>query len=200
MIKRAGQCISLAVALPFALVSGFGRVPTLFQCMAHLMALLPGLPGDYLRTAYYTLTLEECSINSRVSFGSFFAHRSAKVSAGVYIGAYCVLGKCEIGERTQIASSVQILSGRRQHLRLNDGQLQGANEGQFRRVSIGSDCWIGTLAVVMADVGSGSTVGAGAVVVRPIPSGVVAVGNPARILDSEPRSEKDLGNEVRASS
>jgi serine acetyltransferase len=35
----------------------------------------------------------------------------------------------------------------------------------------------------MADVGDGVTVGAGAVVVKPLPDGVVAVGNPARVLE-----------------
>jgi acetyltransferase-like isoleucine patch superfamily enzyme len=34
----------------------------------------------------------------------------------------------------------------------------------------------------MADVGDGSTIGAGSVVTRPIPPGSVAVGSPARVL------------------
>jgi maltose O-acetyltransferase len=35
----------------------------------------------------------------------------------------------------------------------------------------------------MANVGAGTTIGAGAVVTRPIPAHVVAVGNPARVID-----------------
>jgi acetyltransferase-like isoleucine patch superfamily enzyme len=34
----------------------------------------------------------------------------------------------------------------------------------------------------MADVGDGSTVGAGSVVTKPVPPRVVVAGNPARIL------------------
>jgi acetyltransferase-like isoleucine patch superfamily enzyme len=34
----------------------------------------------------------------------------------------------------------------------------------------------------MANVGSGTTIGAGSVVVKDIPAGVVAAGNPARII------------------
>jgi acetyltransferase-like isoleucine patch superfamily enzyme len=34
----------------------------------------------------------------------------------------------------------------------------------------------------MAPVGAGTTIGAGAVVVNEIPAGVVAVGNPARVI------------------
>ncbi|HZD32186.1 MAG TPA: DapH/DapD/GlmU-related protein [Candidatus Angelobacter sp.] len=101
---------------------------------------------------------------------------------GVYIGAYCVMGSCSIGDRTQIASHVQVLSGGRQHRRDGSGKIMGSEEGQFQQVEIGADCWIGASAVVLAPVGAGSTIGAGAVVVKPIEAGMVAVGNPARAL------------------
>ena len=45
-----------------------------------------------------------------------------------------------------------------------------------------SGAWIGSGAVVMADVGRDTIVGAGAVVTRPLPDRVVACGVPARIL------------------
>jgi virginiamycin A acetyltransferase len=179
-IKVAAQGLSLLVALPFAAVAGFGRFSHSFHGFAQFLALVPGLIGDYVRVAFYVLTLQKCALGSRVSFGSFFAHSSAVVGTGVYIGAYCVLGSCEIGEGTQIASHVQILSGRHQHHREADGYLQGAKEKHFSQVIIGEHCWIGAAAVIMADVGPGTTVGAGAIVTRALPGGVVAVGNPAR--------------------
>lgn len=49
-------------------------------------------------------------------------------------------------------------------------------------IDVGPDCWIGASAVVMAPVGERTTIGAGAVVVRPVEAGVVAVGNPARVI------------------
>jgi len=49
-------------------------------------------------------------------------------------------------------------------------------------VAIGADCWIGAAAVIMADIGEGTTIGAGSVVTKPIPAGVVAVGSPARVI------------------
>ena len=78
-------------------------------------SLAPGLPGSYLRVAYYAMTLRSCSLDSHIGMGSFFAHPQASVGHRVYIGSLCVLGQTNIGDRTQIASGVQILSGRRQH-------------------------------------------------------------------------------------
>jgi len=170
-----------------ALLSGFGRVHPLFTFWAQACALAPGLPGDYLRIAYYRLTLEECSAESRIQFGSFFAHREAKVSRGVYIGSYCVLGMTQIGERSQIASGVQILSGRKQHPRDAENRIMSSEQGAFTTVAIGADCWIGAGSIIMADIGSGTTIGAGSVVVGSIPAGSVAVGNPARVLDASQR-------------
>jgi acetyltransferase-like isoleucine patch superfamily enzyme len=121
-------------------------------------------------------------LESRISFGSFFAHPQAQVGRGVYIGSYCILGCCSIGDRTQIASHVQILSGRRQHARDEAGQVSGAEEGLFETIDIGADCWLGAGAIIMAPVGEKTTIGAGAVVVAPIEAEVVAVGNPAKVL------------------
>jgi virginiamycin A acetyltransferase len=183
--KASAQAAALLIVLPFAALTGFGRLDSPFQTAGQFFSLMPGLCGDYLRVAYYVLTLRRCSIRSRVSIGSFFAHSSATVGEGVYIGAYCILGVCDIGERTQIASHVQILSGRNQHSRSSDGRIMGANKEEFSLVTVGADCWIGAAAIIMADIGQGTTIGAGAVVTRTIPPNVVAVGNPARILDQD---------------
>jgi len=184
-VKHALHAVFLLTAWPMAALSGFGRLPGVYRFFAHVCALGPGLPGDYLRIAYYRLTLESCQASSRIEFGSFFAHPEAVVARGVYIGLYCVLGRARIGERTQIASGVQILSGARQHTRAANGSIGGADGGDFVSVSIGADCWIGAGAIIMADVGEGTTIGAGAVVTKPVPARSVAVGIPARVL--EPR-------------
>ena len=185
VLKRSLHFLFLMLALPLAIIAGFGAFRGGFHFSAHACASAPGIVGDYLRIAFYKLTLKQCSLDSRISFGSFFAHPGAVIGEGVYIGAYCVLGLCSIGDRTQIASHVQVLSGRRQHNRDASGKISGADQGEFSQIDIGADCWIGASAVVMAPIGAGTTIGAGSVVVKPIEGGVVAVGNPARVLQRE---------------
>lgn len=182
LLKVALQAVVAAWVWPAAALTGFGRWESMFSILAHVFALYPGVLGDYFRSSYYWLTLEQFPLSSRIQFGSFFSHPQAKVGAWVYIGSYCVLGRTEIGDRTQIASAVQILSGRHQHVRDESGGITGAEAGRFTSVSIGSNCWIGAAALVMADVGDRSTIGAGSVVTRPVPAGCVAVGNPARVI------------------
>jgi virginiamycin A acetyltransferase len=184
MIKRLAQGIALLLIAPAALLCGFGRVQSLYTIFAHAYSQAPGIIGDYLRTAFYRLTLEQCSLDSRISFGSFFAHPEARIAEGVYIGSYCVIGRVHIGARTQIASAVQVLSGKHQHTRDAEGRITGSDQGSFTTVEIGADCWIGAAAIVMADIGDHVTIGAGAIVTKPIPPNSVAVGNPARVLPS----------------
>lgn len=51
-------------------------------------------------------------------------------------------------------------------------------------VRIGSNCWIGAGAVILpgVNIGDNSVIGAGSVVTKNIPSNVVAVGNPCRVM------------------
>ena len=54
--------------------------------------------------------------------------------------------------------------------------------GALRLVRIGAGSWIGSNAIVLADVGCDTIVGAGAVVTRPLPDRVIAAGVPARVV------------------
>lgn len=51
-------------------------------------------------------------------------------------------------------------------------------------IHIGKNCWLGAGAVVLPGVtiGDNSVIGAGSVVTKDIPAGVVAVGNPCKVL------------------
>jgi virginiamycin A acetyltransferase len=178
-IKRLAQFFALVTIFPSALLCGFGRIERLYTLFAHLHALVPGFIGDFFRAAFYKLTLRECSIDTTISFGTYFSRRTASVGPFVSIGAFCVIGCARIGARTQIASHVEIPCGRHGHARDAEGRLAGSVDEE---IVVGADCWIGASAIVMADVGLGTTIGAGSVVVKEIPAGVVAAGNPAKVI------------------
>jgi virginiamycin A acetyltransferase len=174
----------MVLVFPAAVVAGFGRFRAGFVFCGQACATMPGLPGDYLRSAYYSLTLRQFGAGSRISFGTFFSTSDVVIGERVYIGAYCVIGRARIGRNTQIASQVQILSGSRQHGRDERGELLGGEVGEFTATTIGANAWIGASSVIMAGVGERTTVGAGSIVTRALPEGVVAVGNPARVIRS----------------
>jgi glycosyltransferase involved in cell wall biosynthesis/acetyltransferase-like isoleucine patch superfamily enzyme len=177
--KRIVQAAALLLTFPAALFCGFGRVRPLYQMFAQMYALGPGIIGSYLRSAFYHMTLRECSIDTAISFGTYFVHPETIVGSFVSVGCYCVIGRARIGTRTQISSHVEIPSGRHEHARDEQGNLIPSIECE---TVIGESCWIGASAIIMAKVGDGSTIGAGTVVVKDIPPGVVAVGNPARVI------------------
>ena len=54
--------------------------------------------------------------------------------------------------------------------------------GVFTKVSVGENCWLGNGALVMANIGRGSVVAAGSVVIDDVPAGVIVGGNPAKVL------------------
>jgi len=193
ILKNLVQGIFLVLLLPCGILSGFGRFRVLYTFWAHACAQMPGLVGDYARAAFYHLTLEACPMSSRICFGTFFSTPKAHLEDAVYIGAYCIIGQAHIGARTQIASAVHVVSGRHHHPRDSQGRILGAEQGTVQQIFIGSDCWIGEAAIVLADVGAGSTIGAGAVVTREIPPKVVAAGNPARVLRPASAGPPDLG-------
>lgn len=100
----------------------------------------------------------------------------------VYFNFNCVvLDVCEvrIGDYTLFGPAVQIYTGAH--------PLQAAlrRTHEFGKpVQIGSDVWVGGGAIICPGVtiGAGTVIGAGSVVTRDIPPGVVAVGNPCRVL------------------
>lgn len=61
-------------------------------------------------------------------------------------------------------------------------------------VHIGKNCWIGAGAIIVPGVtiGDNTVIGAGSVVTKDIPSGVVAVGNPCRVLREINEHDKEF--------
>jgi acetyltransferase-like isoleucine patch superfamily enzyme len=191
-LKRLAFGLAAVLVAPLSLAAWLehkGRAgEQVFAFGAQLLALAPGLPGAYLRLAYYHATLERCAWEAHIGFGSLFVRRAAVLGRHASMGCYCVIGNAEIGERAMIGSRVSVPSGKRQHLD-ESGRLS-SSQGRFDRVTIGPDCWVGEGAIVMADIGAACIVAAGAVVSSPMPGGSLVAGNPARPVRSlEPMAE-----------
>jgi acetyltransferase-like isoleucine patch superfamily enzyme len=153
-----------------------------FSFWAQAISLVPGIPGSFVRRAFYSLTLEKCSLNSHIGFGSIFTHRNVIVDDSVYIGLYCVIGSSHLCHGTLIASRVSIPSGKKQHIWSSDKGWVTFDKSRMVRVRIGPRVWVGEGACVMANVGEGSLVAAGAVVTKEVSAGSLMAGNPARFV------------------
>lgn len=187
LVKKILNGICRILVLPLALpcrleekLSPHSEI--VFGTCSHLFALLPGLPGIFLRRAFYSLTLTGCSLNCSIGFGSLFTHRDAVVRDHVYLGAYTIVGSALIGEKTYIGSRVSITSGKDLHIRDDRGGWTPFDPKRIVQVRIGPNVWIGEGAIVMADIGEGTLVGAGSVISSSVRRNVVVAGNPARFI------------------
>jgi virginiamycin A acetyltransferase len=188
VLKAAFHLCAVALVSPLvvpALIEGrLGRSQAVYDFAAQLLALVPGHVGVLFRAAFYSLVLRSCHREVHVGFGSVIVRRSAVLRRFASMGCYCVIGDAEIGEAVMIGSRVSIPSGRRQHFTESGGATAAS---RFETVRVGARTWVGDGAVILADVSADSIVGAGAVVVKPVPEPSLVVGNPARTVRSTAR-------------
>ena len=85
-----------------------------------------------------------------------------------------------IGERVLLGPRVCIYTAAHPM----DAAVRATGLEYGKPVVIGDDVWIGGNSVINpgVTVGSNTVIGSGSVVTRSIPSGVIAVGNPCRVL------------------
>lgn len=136
-----------------------------------------GMPGVYLRRALFKHLIARIGQQVSVGMGTVLTKPSIELGNCVYIGSYGVLGDVKIGDDTLVGDHVCILSG--QHGLAPDALIKDQPE-EFRTITVGFDCWIGSGAVILADVGNHCVVGAGTVVTRPVADYMIVAGNPAK--------------------
>ena len=96
-------------------------------------------------------------------------------------GLVCLdVARITIGDDVQIGPNVQLLTATHP---VEAGSRRDKWESA-RPIRIGDNAWLGGGVVVLpgVSIGKDSVVGAGAVVTHDVPPGVVAAGNPARVL------------------
>ena len=119
-----------------------------------------------------------CDYGNAIAFG-----------ARTFVNYGCVMldvAPIRIGAACQLATNVQLLTATHP---VDPGPRRLGWE-YAEPITIGDNVWLGGGAIVCPGVaiGDDTVVGAGAVVTRDVPAGVVAVGNPARVL-------RDIGDE-----
>lgn len=174
------------VVLVYPLVLLSRRVE--FRGVSEMAAVIPTSLGDYLRSEFYRRTLAAYGSNSRIHFGTILSDKSIRIGNNVRIGPYNTLGLVDIGDDVLTAQGCHFLSGKRHHSFDRTDIPIRAQGGVLERITVGSDCWFGAGAMVLASVGPGAVVGAGSVVTKPVEPFSIVAGNPARPVGSRKRS------------
>jgi len=186
LLKWIANLLASAAVFPAVMAYQLGRClvgpQKAFAGWSQTMSLFPGLIGVYLRRAFYARVLPRCGEDACLGFGAVFSHPTAEVGHKVYTGVYCCLGDVTLENDVLLGSHVSIMNGGAQHgiARLDIPIRE--QPGEWPRVTIGRDSWIGDRAVVLANVGKHCVIGAGSVVTSAIPDYAVAVGVPARVV------------------
>lgn len=122
-------------------------------------------------------------------------HRQGQIEIGenTYIGPYtCLSGdKIKIGRSCLIASQSGLYASN--HVFQDPSKTIKEQGFIYKGIVIEDDCWIGNGVRVLdgVTIGHGSVIGAGAVVTKDIPPYSIAVGVPAKVIDTRDRLVAD---------
>jgi bifunctional UDP-N-acetylglucosamine pyrophosphorylase/glucosamine-1-phosphate N-acetyltransferase len=108
------------------------------------------------------------SIGRKAKIGNFAEVKASRIDSGVQQHHFSYIGDAELGERTNVGAGTITCNydGARKH-------KTKIGKGVF----LGSD----TMLVAPVELGDGARTGAGSVVTKDVPAGMLAVGVPARI-------------------
>ena len=197
-VKQSLSVVAVILVFPaiclFQLQAAISGADRVFGSWSQLFSLIPGLTGVYLRHAFFSWTTKGCGADACVSFGTLFSHPGVSLGRSVYIGNYCSIGDVTIEDDVLIASHVSIMNGCRQHgIERLDIPVR-EQTGYYEPVTIGCDSWIGERSTVAANIGRHCIIGAGALVLSPVPDYGIAVGVPARVIRDrrQPQPTSDI--------
>lgn len=186
LVKNTLHVLATLLVLPWLLsfvirraIMGADRA---LEGSTQALAGLPGLLGVYLRRAFLCQAIEHCDRTASVHFGTLFSQAGARLDANVYVGPRCQIGLAHLERDVLLAAGVHVPSGANTHGTDRLDVPIREQGGQRTLVRIGEGTWVGSAAIVLADVGRHSIIAAGSVVTKPIPDYVVAAGVPARVI------------------
>ena len=160
-----------------------------YKTSSILFSLIPGEFGNQTRSIYYKITLKKVGANFQIFWASYIVYPETEIGDRVTIEEKCVISKCTIGDDVIIAANVSTMSGKNHHY-VDDLSLTFYKSGgETKKIRINNNIWIGTHAVIMENVASGTVIGAGAVVTKEFPDNSIIGGVPARLIRA--RGEKN---------
>src|SRR5690242_53682 len=119
LLKALLTWISALLVMPLfvqmKILAAFVKTDQPFQMASQTLSLYPGILGNYLRKAFYRLTLSRCGSDVCIEFGTILHQATIEIGQRVYIGCNCSIGECVIEDNTLVGSNVDIISGRHQH-------------------------------------------------------------------------------------
>lgn len=175
MLKRIFTFLAYVIAMYYILLHKFIS----FYAISLRIAYVPYRLGEQIRFHFYKRTLKHVGKNVLFSFGTVFTNKEITIGNNVRFGPFNTIGNADFGDNILIAQYVHFMSGSHQHGYKRDELIMNQS-GLPKKIYIGSDVWIGVNSVIMNDVGEGSVVGAGSIVVSSIENYSIAVGNPCK--------------------
>ncbi len=182
IVHHAGQVVVAPLLLLYWLQTKLLDPSRALEYASQFLAGIPGFTGLILRASFYSLVLQRCHRTAQVGYGTLLSQPGASLGSHVYIGPRCNLGLVTLEDEVLLAAGVQIPSGGQTHHFAEADVPIREQGGQRQRITIGHGAWIGSGAIVLADVGRGTIVGAGSVVTKPLPDNVIAAGVPAKVI------------------
>lgn len=125
-----------------------------------------------------------CGHNVNIEHGAVFSRHGVSIgsNSGIGINSF-VDADTSIGANVMMGPQVLIYTRNHNTSRIDIPMIRQGYTA-VAPVSIEDDVWIGARVIILPGVtiGSGSVLGAGAVISRDVPPGSVVIGNPARIV------------------
>lgn len=181
------------LTIPLALLSRLSDFVFLF--CSQLLAIIPYVVGTIIRYEFYRFALTRCGKNVMIGFGTVFIYRDIEIGDNVLIGMYNTIHHCDFGSYVLTAEGCRFLSGSRYHNFDRTDVPMALQGGNLKRIMVADDAWVGTNAVVMANLGHGSIIGAGAVVADDVDEFTIVGGVPAKVIRTrKPDSGKTKGS------
>lgn len=157
-----------------------------FEKVVFRISTIPYQTGNCVRYKFYKNLLSKLGENVVFSFGTVITNKKTTIGSNVRLGPYNSVGWASIGNDVLTAQYVHFLSGSNQHSFDNRDVPIINQPGTICRLIIEGNNWFGANVVIMNNIGKGSIIGSGSIVVTPVGEMKVAAGNPCKIIKERP--------------